>query len=90
MLPLTKEELNSHQDAKVCYICGKRILQQLAKNKNYSKARDHFHYTGKCTGASHCICNLNFNMPNKTPVVFRSGSSYDDHFLECLGENTEN
>ena len=25
MLPLTKEELKSHQDVKVCYICGKRI-----------------------------------------------------------------
>ena len=25
MLPLTKEELKSHQDAKLCYICGKRI-----------------------------------------------------------------
>ena len=35
MLPLTKEELKSHQDAKVCYICVKRILQKLAKNKNY-------------------------------------------------------
>ena len=27
MLPLMKEELKSHQDAKVCYICGKRILK---------------------------------------------------------------
>ena len=35
ILQLTKEELKSHQDAKVCYICGKRILQKLAKNKNY-------------------------------------------------------
>ena len=24
MLPLTKEKLKSHQDAKLCYICGKR------------------------------------------------------------------
>ena len=24
MLPLTKEELRSHQDRKVCYICGKK------------------------------------------------------------------
>ena len=26
MLPLTKEELKSYHGAKVCYICGKRIL----------------------------------------------------------------
>ena len=25
-LPLTIEELKSHQNANVCYICGKRIL----------------------------------------------------------------
>ena len=29
MLPLTKEELKSHQDVKVCYICGKRILKSI-------------------------------------------------------------
>ena len=29
MLPLTNEELKSHQDAKECYICGKRILKKL-------------------------------------------------------------
>ena len=28
MLLLTKEELKSHQDAKVYYICGKRILKK--------------------------------------------------------------
>ena len=26
MLPLMKEELRSYQEAKVCHICGKRIL----------------------------------------------------------------
>ena len=26
MLPLTKENAKSHQDGKICYICGKRIL----------------------------------------------------------------
>ena len=31
MLSLTKEELKSYQDAKVCYIYGKRILQKLAE-----------------------------------------------------------
>ena len=33
MLPLTKEELKSNQDAKACYISGKRILKKkLFKN----------------------------------------------------------
>ena len=47
MLPLTKEKLKSHQDAKVCYICGKRILKQLSKSMNYPKVRYHCHYAGK-------------------------------------------
>ena len=34
MLPLTKKEIKSHQDTKICYICGKRILKKFA-NKNY-------------------------------------------------------
>ena len=69
-LPLAKEELKLHQDAKVCYICGKRILKKFAKDKNYRKVIDHCHFTGKYRGAAHSICNLKFNMPNEIPVVF--------------------
>ena len=32
MLPLTKEELKSHQDANICDIWGKRILKKLSKS----------------------------------------------------------
>ena len=35
MLPLTKEDLKSHQDAKVCYIYEKRFLKQFANDNNY-------------------------------------------------------
>ena len=41
MLPLTKKELKSYQDAKLCYICEKQILKRVAKDKNYQKVRDH-------------------------------------------------
>ena len=47
MLPLTKEELKSHKDTKVCYICGKRILKKLSKSINYRKVRYDCHYIGK-------------------------------------------
>ena len=101
MLPLTKEELNSHQDAKVCYSCGKRILKKLSKSINYQKVRDHYHYAGKYRGVAHSICNIKSNVPNEVPVVFHNGSHYDYHFIikelanefeeqfECLAENTE-
>ena len=101
MLPLTKEELKSHQDAKVCYICGKRILKKLSKSINYWKIRDHCHFTGKYSDTAHGICNLKFNVPNEIPVVFHNSSNYDYHFIikvlankfegqfECIGENSE-
>ena len=41
MLPLTKKELKSYQDAKLCYICEKQILRRVAKDKNHQKVRDH-------------------------------------------------
>ena len=81
MLPLTKKEIKLHQDAKVCYICGKRILQKLSKSINYWKVKDHCHYTGKYRGTEHSICNLKFNVPNEIPVVFQNGSNYDYHFV---------
>ena len=81
ILPLTTEKLKSHQDARNCYICGKRILQKLPKNKDYRKVGDHCRYTDKYRGAAHSICNLKFNAPNETPVVFHNGSNYDYHFI---------
>ena len=55
MLPLTKEELKSHQDAKVCYISVKGILKKLSKSVNYRKVRDHCHFTGEYRGAAIAI-----------------------------------
>ena len=31
---------------------------------------EHCHFTGKYRGATHNICNLRFNVPNKFPVAF--------------------
>ena len=70
MLPLTKEELKSRQDVKLCYPRGKRILKRISKSINYWKVRDHCHYTGKCRGSAHSICNLKFNVPNETLQSF--------------------
>ena len=101
MLPLTKEELKSYQDTKVCYICGKKLLKQLANDRNYQKVRDHCHFRDKYRGVAHSICNLRFNLPNKIPAVFHNGSNNDYHFIikelvngfegqfESIGKNTE-
>ena len=98
---LANEELKSHQDAKVCYIFGKRFQKKFFNDKNYRKIRDHCYYTNKYKGAACSICNLKFNVPNETHVVFHNGSNCDYQFiikkltnefegkLECLGENTK-
>ena len=79
---LTKEEIKSHQDTKVYYICGKRILKKLSKSINYLKVRDHCYYTGKYRGAAHhSICNLKSNVPNEIPVVFHNSSNCDHYFI---------
>ena len=81
MVPLTKEELKSYQDVKLCYICENRILKKLSKNIDYRIVRDHCHYTDKYRGAAHSICNLKFNVPNEIPVLFNNGSNYYYHFI---------
>ena len=90
ILPLTKEELKSHQEAKICYICVKKILKKLSKSINHWKFRDHSHYTGKYRDAALSICNLKFNVPNEISVVFHYGSNYDYHgIIKELGNDLE-
>ena len=67
----------------------------------YPKVRDHCHYTGNLRGAAHNICNLQYKVPKKNPVVFRNGWTYDYQLItknlaedfkgqfECFWENTE-
>ena len=54
MSTLTKEELTSYQDAKVCHISGKRFLENFANDINYQKVRDHRHFTGALLPFSLC------------------------------------
>ena len=58
ILLLAKEELKSHQDAELCYICGEKIFKKFSKSIHYWKVRDHCHYTGKYRRAEHSICNM--------------------------------
>ena len=81
MIPLTNEGLKSYEYAKVCYVCEKYSLKKLSENINNREVRDHYHYTVKCWGAGHSICNLKFNVPNEIPAVFHRGSNYDYHFI---------
>ena len=55
---------------------------KVIKMTTYLKpVRYHCHYTEKCRGAAHSICNLRYKVPRETPVVFHNGSTYNYHFI---------
>ena len=55
---LTKEQQESYENSKICYICKEKFQTKYLKDKKYRKVRDHCHYTGEYRGAAHSICNL--------------------------------
>ena len=75
IIPLTKEELKSDEDTKLCQICGQKIFKKLSIRINYQKIRDHCYYTGKYSGETHSICNLKFNVTDEIPVIFHNDSN---------------
>ena len=79
---LTKEQQDSYQIAKICYICKEKLENKYLKYKKYRKVRDHCHYTGEYRGAAHSIaCNSKYSVPKIIPIVFHNGSNYDYHFI---------
>ena len=98
---LTKEQQQSYENTKICYICNKEFQNKYSKDKKYRKAGDHYHYTGEYRGAVHSICNLKYSVSKQIPIVFHNASNYDYHFIinklaeefkkqfTCLGENSE-
>ncbi len=78
MIPLTPEELITHNSATCCWICEEQY--------KYGETRvmDHCHITGKYRGSAHSNCNLQLKIePSKmhVPVVFHNGSGYDNHIV---------
>ena len=57
---LTKEQHESYENAKICYICEKKFENKYFKYKKYYKVRDRCHYTGEYRGVAHSIYNLKY------------------------------
>ena len=86
ILPLSKKQLKYHQ-----------IAHKVAKDENYRKVRDHYHFIDKYRCAAYSICNF---VSLEIPVVFKNRSNCDYHFIikelanelkdqfECNEENT--
>ena len=96
---LTKEQQESYENAKICYICKERFENKYLKDEKYHKVRGYCHYTGEYRGSGHGICNLKYSVSKKIPTVFHNASNYDYHFIikelaeefkkqfTCLGES---
>ena len=82
---LPKEQQESCENAKICYICRDNFENKYFKDKKYCKVRDHCHYTchytWECRGAGHSLCNLKYSYLKKTPIVFHYGFNYVYHFI---------
>ena len=61
----TKEEQESYENVKICYICNKKLENKHLKDKKYRKVRYHYHYTAEYRCDAHSVCNLKYSLPNK-------------------------
>ena len=43
---LTKQQQESYENAKMCYICKDEFEDQYVNSKKYCKVRNHCHYAG--------------------------------------------
>ena len=55
---LTKEQQESYENAKICYICQEKFENKCETDKKHRKDRDHCHHTGEYRTAGNSICNL--------------------------------
>ena len=62
---LTKEQQESYENAKFCYICKEKFENKFVKDKKYCKARDHCHNAVKYRDAAHSVYNLKYNVSKK-------------------------
>ena len=74
-LIMSVEEEHLFQQSNSCWICKKII------NDDNEKVRDHCHITSKFRAATHQICNLNFQLTKRIPVIFQNLKGYDNYLI---------
>ena len=55
---LTKEQQESYENAKICYICKEKFENKYLKYKKYCKFRNQCYCTGEYRGTAHSVCNI--------------------------------
>ena len=78
---LTKEQQESYENAKMCYICQEQFQNKNLKDKKYPQVIYHCYNTWEYCGTGHSICNLKRSVPKKLPVAFHNEFNYDYHFI---------
>ena len=74
-LVMTEKEEHLFQQTNNCWVCKKLI------DNDDEKVRDHCHITGKFRGASHCDCNINFQLTKKIIATFHNLRGYESHLI---------
>ena len=97
----TKEQQESYENAKTCFIYQEKFKNKYFKAKRYPNVQDHWYHTRKYRGAAHNICYLKYSLPKKNSIAVHNGSNYVYHFIikalaqefkkqfTCFGENNE-
>ena len=67
---LLKKIQESYENAKICYVCKKKIENKYLKDKKYRRVRDHCHYAGEYRGAAHSIWDLKYSVLKKILYFF--------------------
>ena len=80
---LAKEQQESCENAKFCYICREKFEDKSAKNKKkkHCKFRVNCRCLDEYKGAAQNICNLKYNVPKEIHTVFHNGSNYHYHLI---------
>ena len=73
---LTKEQQESYENTKICYVCKEKFGKKYVKDEKYRKIRDHCHYTGEYRAAAHSIFHSKYSVPKKIPKAFHNGLFY--------------
>ena len=85
---LTKEQQESYENPKICYICKKKFENKYFKGKRYCKVREHCHHTWKYRGAAHSTYNLKYSVSKRTFIndyILINESNYD-FIIKALAE----
>ena len=77
----TKEQQESYENAKICYICRKNLKINILRTKNIVKLDITVTAKGNYRSAAHTRITSKDSVPKKIPIAFCNGSNYDDHFI---------